>query len=545
MQKLSQLPGVGEVQVSGSALPAVRVELNPGALFKYGIGLEDIRAALASANANSPKGAIEEGGRHFQLYTNDQASSADQYRPLVVAYRNQAAVRLEDVAEVQDSVEDLRNLGLANGKGAVLVIIYRQPGANIIATVDGVQAALPALQAALPGDVAIMLASDRSTTIRTSLADTQRTLLIAVGLVILVVFAFLRDARATLIPSIAIPASILGTFAAMYLLGYSLDNLSLMALTIATGFVVDDAIVVLENISRHMEAGMPRLQAALLGAREVGFTVLTISLSLIAVFVPVLLMGGLVGRLFREFAVTLSMAILVSLVVSLTATPMLCARFLRAGHQRSRGRLALAGEAMFDRVVGAYARTLDWALRHAFVVILVLFGTIVLNVTLFMNVPKGFFPQQDTGRLIGGIVGDQSISFQAMSQKLQRFLAIIQQDPAVASVVGFTGGRQANSGFVFIGLKPLAERQVSADLVIARLRPRLSEVPGARLFLQSVQDIRVGGRQANAQYQFTLQADSPQALNEWAPKLTAALQNEPAAGRRELRPAAARPGDRP
>jgi multidrug efflux pump len=409
----------------------------------------------------------------------------------------------------------------------VLVIIYRQPGANIIETVDLVKAVLPALQEALPGDIDITLASDRSTTIRTSLADTQRTLLMAVGLVVLVVFAFLRDGRATLIPSVAVPVSITGTFAAMYLLGYSVDNLSLMALTIATGFVVDDAIVVLENIARHTEAGRPRLQAALLGAREVGFTVLTISLSLIAVFVPILLMGGLVGRLFREFAVTLSMAILVSLVVSLTTTPMLCSRFLRVGVDQGRGRLSRASEAIFERMRCCYGRTLDWALRHAPLVLLVLTCTVALNIALFVEIPKGFFPQQDTGRLVGGIVGDQSISFQAMSEKVRQFVPIIQRDPAVASVVGFTGGRQTNSGFVFIGLKPLADRHISADLVIARLRPRLGEVPGARLFLQAVQDIRVGGRQGNAQYQFTLQADSPQKPYEWAPKLTAALEKEP------------------
>jgi multidrug efflux pump len=527
-QKLSQLPGVGEVDVNGSALPAVRVELNPGALFKYGIGLEDIRAALASANANSPKGAIEEGPSHFQIYTNDQASKADQYTPLVVAYRNGAAVRLSDVAEVLDSVEDLRNLGLANGKGAVLVIMYRQPGANIIETVDGVKAVLPSLRAALPGDVDIMLASDRSTTIRGSLADTQRTLIIAVGLVIVVVFAFLRNWRATLIPSVAVPVSIVGTFAAMYLLGYSIDNLSLMALTIATGFVVDDAIVVLENISRHMEAGMPRMQAALTGAREVGFTVLTISLSLIAVFLPILLMGGIVGRLFREFAVTLSMAILVSLVISLTTTPMMCSRFLRLRPPDHKpGRLYRTSEAVFERAAAFYPRTLEWALRHALLVIFVLFATIALNIGLYIVIPKGFFPQQDTGRLIGGIVGDQSISFQAMSQKMQQFVSIIQHDPAIDTVVGFTGGRQTNSGFVFIGLKPLSQRHISADRVIARLRPRLADVPGARLFLQAVQDIRVGGRQSNAQYQFTLQADTAQELYQWGPKLTAALEKEP------------------
>jgi multidrug efflux pump len=526
-QKLSQLSGVGEVDVNGSALPAVRVELNPGALFHYGIGLEDIRAALASANANSPKGAIEDGERRFQLYTNDQASHADQYRPLVVAYRNGRAVRLADVAEVLDSVEDLRNAGLANGKPSVLVMLYRQPGANIIQTVDLVRQVVPTLQAAMPGDVDILFASDRSTTIRGSLGDTESTLVIAVGLVILVVFCFLRNVRATLIPSVAVPISIVGTFAAMYLMGYSIDNLSLMALTVATGFVVDDAIVVLENIARHMEQGMGRVQAALVGAGEVGFTVLSISVSLVAVFLPILLMGGIVGRLFREFAVTLSMAIGVSLVVSLTTTPMLCSRFLRVTHASEHGRLFRFSERVFDGALRFYARTLDWALRHGAIVLLVLVATIGLNVYLYVIIPKGFFPQQDTGRLIGGLQGDQSISFQAMSKKLAQLQAIVGADPAVDSVVGFTGGRQTNSGFVFIGLKPLSQRDRSADQVIARLRPKLAQVAGARLFLQAVQDIRVGGRQSNAQYQYTLQADDSAELYHWAPILTAALGRVP------------------
>ena len=528
MQKLSQLPGVGEVDVNGSALPAVRVELNPGALFKYGIGLEDIRAALASANANSPKGAIEDDDHHFQIYTNDQASRADQYKPLVVAYRNNAPVRLADVAEVLDSVEDLRNLGLANGEGAVLVIIYREPGANIIEAVDAVKAALPQLQAAMPADVRFLLASDRSTTIRGALADTQRTLLIAIVLVIAVVFAFLRNWRATLIPSLAVPVSIIGTFAVMYLLGYSLDNLSLMAMIVATGFVVDDAIVVLENISRHMEAGLPRMQAARKGAGEVGFTVLSISLSLIAVFLPILLMGGIVGRLFREFAVVLSVAILVSLVVSLTTTAMMCSRLLHTQHRGERhGRLFRISEAIFEGARAGYAHLLDRALRHGRIVMLILLATIGLNVFLFIEIPKGFFPQQDTGRLIGGIVGDQSISFQAMSQKMRQFEAIIEADPAVETAAGFTGGRQTNSGFLFISLKPLRERQVSAGAVMARLRAKLAPVVGARMFLQAVQDIRVGGRQTNAQYQFTLQSDSQALLYEWAPRLTAELEKDP------------------
>jgi multidrug efflux pump len=527
-QKLSQMPGVGEVDVNGSALPAVRVELNPGALFKYGIGLEDVRAALASANANSPKGAIEEGDLHYQLYTNDQASHADQYRPLVVAYRNKAAVRLSDIAEVDDSVEDLRNAGLYNGMPTVVVIVFRQPGANIISTVDGIRAVLPQLKAALPGAVDVSIAMDRTPTVRASLADTQRTLVIALILVILVVFVFLASGRATIIPAIAVTVSIVGTFAAMYLLGFSLDNLSLMALTIATGFVVDDAIVVLENISRHMEDGMPRLQAALLGAREVGFTVLSISISLIAVFLPILLMGGIVGRLFREFALTLSLAILVSLVISLTTTPMLCALFLRPEKSAApRGRFFRTTEAGFARMLHGYERTLGWALRHAPLVMTIMFATIGLNIYLYIIIPKGFFPQQDTGQLMGMVQADQSISFQAMRGKLQRLQAIVARDPAVASVVGFTGGRQTNSANMFVALKPLTQRDVNADQVIARLRPKLAHVSGATLYLQASQDIRIGGRQSNAQYQYTLQADDAPTLYHWAPLLTAEMQKDP------------------
>jgi multidrug efflux pump len=526
-QRLSQLNGIGEVDVNGSALPAVRVELNPNALFKYGIGLEDVRAALASANADSPKGAIEDGSLHFQIYTNDQASHAAEYRSLVIAYRNGAAIRLSDVGEVNDSVEDLRNAGLANGKPAVLVMLYRQPGANVIDAVDAVRAELPHLKASLPADITIMEASDRSVTIRASLLDTERTLFMSVGLVILVVFVFLRNVRATLIPSVAVPASIIGTFAGMYLLGFSLDNLSLMALTIATGFVVDDAIVVLENISRHLEAGKSRIDAALLGAREVGFTVLSISVSLVAVFMPILLMGGIVGRLFREFAITLSMAVMVSMVISLTATPMMCAQWLGRESPHSPGRLFRASEFVFARMLRGYERSLGWALRQMRLVVLVLIATVGLNVYLFVIIPKGFFPQQDTGLLVGGIQADQSISFQLMKQKLAQFMEIVQADPAVNSVAGFTGGRATNSGFTFIALKPLAQRHISADRVIARLRGKLARVPGGRLFLQPVQDIRVGGRQSNAQYQYTLQADSSAELYEWAPKLAAALQDNP------------------
>jgi multidrug efflux pump len=527
-QKLSQLQGVGEVDVNGSALPAVRVELNPGALFHYGIGLEDVRAALASANANAPKGAIVQSGHNFQLYTNDQANHAIDYRPLIVAYRNGAAVKLTDLGEVVDSVEDLRNAGLFNGQPTVSLQIYRQPGANIITTTDGIRAVLPELQASLPGAATIQIAIDRTPTIRASLTGTQHTLIISVILVVLVVFAFLRNWRATLIPAVAVPVSIIGTFGAMYMLGYSLDNLSLMALTIATGFVVDDAIVVLENITRHVEAGMKRHEAALLGAKEVGFTVLSISISLVAVFLPILLMGGIVGRLFREFAITLSLAIGVSLIISLTTTPMLCAIFLRAdapGQQP--GRVARIFEGGFAGMLGFYRDTLHVALRHPAFVMLVLLATVILNIVLFVYVPKGFFPQQDTGALIGGVQGDQSISFQAMQKKLAQLQAIVGKDPDVANVVGFTGGRQTNAAFVFVALKPLTQRSATADQIIARLRKPLGQVPGARLFFQAVQDIRVGGRQSNAQYQYTLQADDPATLYKWTPKLADAMQKIP------------------
>ncbi|MEQ5838498.1 efflux RND transporter permease subunit [Paraburkholderia acidicola] len=527
-QSLSQLPGIGEVDVNGSANPAVRVELNPTALYHYGIGLEDVRAALASANANSPKGAIESEGEHYQIYDNDQARVAAQYKDLIIAYRNGAGVKLSDMAEIVDSVEDLRNLGLArNNQPAVLVMLYRQPGANIIDTVDSVRTLLRQIKPALPADVDVIEASDRSTTIRASLHDTEATLLIAVGLVILVVFIFLGNGRAALIPTAAVPVSIVGTFAFMYLLGYSIDNLSLMALTIATGFVVDDAIVVLENIARHMEAGMSRMQAALLGAREVGFTVLSISISLIAVFIPILLMGGIIGRLFREFAITLSLAIVVSLVVSLTVTPVMCSRLLRTRGERPVGRIGRFFARPLEALYDGYARSLDWSLQHPLLLLAVLVATIGLNVYLYAVIPKGFFPQEDTGRLIGGIQADQSISFQAMEPKLRQIMRIIGGDPAVDNVVGFTGGRQTNTGSVYVALKPLSERRETADQVIARLRPQLNAVPGGRLFLLAVQDIRVGGRQSNAQYQFTLLGDSRAELYQWAPRLAQALQGVP------------------
>jgi multidrug efflux pump len=523
----SQVDGVGEVVVSGSALPAVRVELNPDALYKYGIGLEDLRAALASANSHSPKGAIEVGDRHYQLYDNDQASTAVEYQPLIVAYRNGAAVRLTDVADVVDSVEDLRNAGLANGKPSVLVIIYRQPGANIVATVDRVIGLLPELHASISPAIDIMPAVDRSTTIRASLAEIERTLMLAVVLVVLVV----RSGRATLVPTVAVPVSLIGTLGVMYLLGYSLDNLSLMALTVATGFVVDDAIVVLENISRHIEQGMSRMQAALQGAAEVSFTVLSMSVSLIAVFIPILLMGGIVGRLFREFAVTLSAAIMLSLVVSLATTPMMCALILRRPEREGSGRLMRWSERLFAGLQHAYDRSLTWALDHSAIVLAILVGTLCLNIYLYVIVPKGFFPQQDTGRIIGAIQADQAISFQLMQQKLQEFIAIIRKDPAVQTVVGFTGGGsaggQTNGGFIFMSLKPSSERQTSADRVITQLRREVAQVPGASLFLQAVQDIRIGGRSGNAQYQYTLQDYDADELFAWSPRILAELQSIP------------------
>jgi multidrug efflux pump len=526
-QALSQIDGIGQVTISGSSLPAVRVELNPLALFKYGIGLEDIRAALASANAHSPKGAVEDGDRLFQIYTNDQANHAADYRPLVVAYRNGAPVRLTDVAEVKDSVENLRNQGLSNGKPAVLVFLYKQPGANIIDTVDRVKAILPQLEASIPSAINVDLTLDRTITIRTSLHDVERTLIIAICLVVLVVFAFLRNLRATAIPSVAVPVSLIGTFGVMYLLGYSLDNLSLMALTISTGFVVDDAIVVLENVTRHIEAGKTRMQAALQGAAEVGFTVLSMSLSLIAVFVPILLMGGIVGRLFREFAMTLSIAIMISLGVSLTTTPMMCAYLLAQRREREHGALYRASERAFTAILNLYERTLRRALQWPSLVMLSLLATLGLGAYLIAIIPKGFFPNQDVGLMFGGVQADQSISFQLMEKKLTRFVDIIRHDPAVQSVSAFTGGGQTNSGFVFVVLKPLSERHVSMLQVMGRLRPKFNEVAGARLFLQGAQDIRVGGRATNAQYQYTLQGDDANEIYEWAPKLEAALQKVP------------------
>ena len=525
-QKLSQVDGIGEVGVSGSSLPAVRVDLIPQALYKYGIGLEDVRAALSSANAHSPKGGIDVGDQRYQIYSNDQANKAADYQSLIVAYRNGAAVHLSDVGEVADGVEDLRNAGLSNGKPAVLIILYRQPGANIISTVDLVKSLMPQLRASISPAIDVNIAVDRSTTIRMSLRDVERTLVLAVLLVIVVVFAFLRSLRATLIPVVAVSVSLVATFAAMYLMGYSLDNLSLMALTVATGFVVDDAIVVLENITRYIENGMSPLEASLKGANEVGFTVLSMSISLIAVFIPILLMGGIVGRLFREFAMTISIAIIISLVISLATTPMMCAVLLRGHSDQGHGRLYQISERFFDSMLDFYRRTLTVSLRHPGGIMLILAAVLGLNFYLYDIIPKGFFPQQDTGRVVGSIQADQSISFQLMQQKLAQFVSIIKHDPAVETVVGFTGGGQTNSGFVFASLTPLDERKISADGVITRLRREMAVVPGATMFLQAVQDIRVGGRASNAQYQYTLQAPTVEELNEWTPKIAAALQRE-------------------
>ena len=524
-QALSQIEGIGQVEIRGGSLPAVRVELNPLALAKYGVGLEDVRAALASANANSPKGAIEEGHRRFQIYTNDQASRAANYESLVIAYRNGGPVRLNDVAKVEDSLENTRAVALANGKPAVLIVLHRQPTANIIATVDRVKAMLPQLEAAVPRAINIALHLDRTTTIRRSLFEVEQTLVIAVGLVILVVFFFLRNPRSALIASVVIPVSLIGTLGVAYLLGYSLNNLSLMALTIATGFVVDDAIVVLENITRHIEAGIPRMQAALQGAREVAFTVLSMSLSLIAVFIPILLMGGIEGRLFREFAMTLSSAVMISLVVSLTTTPMMCAYVLPHRHENAHGIFYRVDERLFNIVIAAYDRSLRWALRWPALIMLSLVATVAAVIHLFAIVPKEFVPQQDNGLISGGLQADQSISFQLMEKKLAQFVDVIRRDPAVANVDGFYYGGSYAEAFVI--LTPLSHRHVSAQQVAERLRPELERISGADIYLWPAQDVRIGGRAGNGQYQFTLQSEDAAALYRWAPKVEASLKKLP------------------
>jgi multidrug efflux pump len=523
-QKLAQVPGVGQVSVGGGALPAVRVDINPVALNSTGLGFENVRAALAAANANRPKGEVANIERVWSLSTTDQLLKAAEYRPLVISYRNGAAVRLSDIANVTDSVEDIRTAGLSNGKPAIIIIISRQPGANIIATVDGVRAVLPQLRAAIPPTVDLNVLVDATRTIRASVRDVEITLLIAISLVILVVFLFLRSVRSTFIPSVAVPISLIGTFGVMYLLRFSIDNLSLMALTVATGFVVDDAIVVIENITRHLEAGMSPLAAAFKGAEEIGFTVVSISLSLVAVFIPLLLMGGIVGRLFREFAVTLSIAIIVSLIVSLTATPMMCAKLLRPYNKDRGGRLFRASERWFAAILRSYERALGWVLRHQRLTMTVTLVTMATTVFLYVKIPKGFFPQQDTSRLTGSIIADQDTSYQAQRKRLAAFVDTVTSDPAVENTAGFLGGGTLNSGRMFVSLKPKEERNVTADQVIARLRGKLAHVPGATLYLQSNQDLRVGGRFGAAQYQYTLQGDDPAELFAWAPRVSEQLR---------------------
>ena len=533
-QSLAQVDGIGQVNIGGGALPAVRIALDPHRLAANGIALDDIRVAVTATNANRPKGLLDDGSRTWQITANDQARTAADYAPLIVRYKNGSAVRLSDVAQVVDSVQDVRNYGVANGKPAILLMLYKAPGANIIESVDKVRALLPHLQASVPQAIDLNVVSDRTPTIRASLREVENALVLAVALVILVVFLFLRNGRAALIPSVAVPVSLAGTFCVMYLCGYTLDNLSLMALTVATGFVVDDAIVVLENITRHMERGKTALQAALDGAREIGFTVVSISLSLIAVFIPILLMGGIVGRLFREFAVVLSSAILVSLVVSLTTTPAMCAALLKPTSGRSaqspfwlaRWLVRVSGWAQAGLLRG-YRHSLAWGLRHQPVVLLSLAGVIGLNVYLYGAIEKGFFPTQDTGRIGGFIRADQASSFQAMQQRLDRFLAIVRADPAVANVTGFTGGSQRNTAQMFMALKPRSERQESAEQVIDRLRLKLAKEPGARLFMFQQQDIRIGGRQSSSSYQYTLQSDDLEDLRKWEPRIRQALMKLP------------------
>ncbi|MGH9498915.1 MAG: multidrug efflux RND transporter permease subunit [Terriglobales bacterium] len=519
-QKLAQVAGVGQVYVAGGANPAVRAELDPNLLNNFGVGLDAVRTALGAANANRPKGEVGNAEHTWTISDNDQMLHADQYRPLVVAYNRQngAAVRLGDVGTVEDSVEDAHIYGLSDGKPAVLLIIFRQPGANIIETVDNVLNLLPQLEAAISPAIKLTVVSDRTTTVRASLRDIEITLLISVVLVILVVFVFLRTVRATIIPSIAVPLSLIGTFGVMYLLHYSLNNLSLMALAISTGFVVDDAIVVLENITRYLEQGVKPAQAAFRGAREIGFTVLSMSTSLVAVFIPILMMGGIVGRLFREFAVTLSAAIGVSLIVSLTTTPTMCAQLLKPLHEEKHGRAYQASQKVFDGILKMYATGLGWVLRHQFAVLLITIATACLSIYMYQSVPKGFFPQQDTGRIQGSIQAAQDISFDAMSQKMRRYVQIAMANPNVEHMIGFCGGTTAmNQGRMYITLKD--KRTLSADQVINELSRKFSVVPGATLYMQAQQDLHIGGHLSQAQYQYTLQGEDLNELNTWAPQL--------------------------
>jgi multidrug efflux pump len=524
--------GVGQVFIGGASLPAVRVDVNPTQLNNFGLSLEDVRTVLANSNANLPKGDFADSRQSWSISGTDQLLKSAQYKPLIVTYNKGAAVTLSDVATVTDSVEDLRTAGFANGQPSILLVIFRQPQANIVATVDRVRALMPQLKASIPASINMFVIMDRTTTIRGSVSDVQRTMAISMGLVITVVFIFLKSWRTTLIPAVAVPVSLVATFGVLFLFGYSVDNLSLMALTIATGFVVDDAIVVIENITRHLERGMSPMQAALHGAKEIGFTVLSISISLIAVFIPILLMPGIIGRLFREFAVTLSVAIFISLLVSLTTTPMMCARLLRRSDQEQHGVLYRASDAGFDKIVAFYRYTLGWVMRHQPLMLAVTLSTIAVTVYLYVIIPKGFFPQQDTGRLMGQIQADQSTSFQAMRERVVEVSKVVQDDPGIESLNAFVGGGgfgggSMNAGRMFVTLKPLEERKMSADEVIARLRPKLARIPGVSLFLQSAQDLRIGGRNSAAQYQFTLQSDSVKDLNQWAPVVFQKLRTLP------------------
>lgn len=524
-QKLSQVKGVGQVFVRGGALPAVRVEVNPIALNARGLGLEEVRMAIMQANLNRPKGDISVGDRTWSITANDQILTAADYQPLILTYRSGAALRLSDVARVTDSVENVRNAGLTNGQPAIMVMVFRQPDANIIETVDRVRAVLPELQTALPPSMEMRVLIDATRTIRASVSDVQLALMISIGLVILVVFLFLRSVRSTLIPSVVVPISLIGTFGVMYLLGFTIDNLSLMALTVATGFVVDDAIVVVENITRHLENGMKPMEAALHGAQEIGSTVVSISISLVAVFIPILLMGGIVGRLFREFAITLSVAIAISMVISLTTTPMMCSRLLRPHGEERHGRLFQASERLFQRVMGHYERSLGWVLRHQFATLMVAVGTALATVILYIYIPKGFFPQQDTGRITGTIQAAQDISFQGLEKLMVQFVDIVQKDPGVENVTAFVGG--GNTGRMFASLKPNDQRKETADQIITRIRSKAAPIPGATLIMQSVQDLRMGGRMGGAQYQYTLQADDSKDLLEWAPLVLQKLRTVP------------------
>jgi multidrug efflux pump len=531
-QKIAQVPGIGTVFVGGGAKPAVRAEVNPTQLNQMGIGLEQVANALTVANANKPKGEITNGRYAWQVTDNDQIFKAKDYRKVIVAQSRNGIVRLSDVADVQDSVEDMRNAGWANGRDAVLMIIFRQPGANIIEAVDHVREVLPQLQNSIPASIKLNIIMDRTTTVRASVHDIQRTLLISIVLVVLVVFVFLRSLRATMIPSVAVPLSLIGTFAVMYLFGYSIDNLSLMALAISTGFVVDDAIVVIEDITRYIEEGLTPVQAAFRGAREIGFTVLSMSTSLVAVFIPILLMQGIVGRLFREFAVVLSTAIGMSLVISLTLTPMMSAKFMRSARNEAHSRLYRASEWCFEKTLNVYRHGLGWVLRHQMITLLITIGTAGLSVYLYIIIPKGFFPQQDTGRMGGAVQGEQDISFSAMRDKMLQLTQIVLKDPAIDTVGSFAGGGGpggggSNTGRMFIMLKPMNERKLSADQVIARLRPKLTSIPGATLFLQAQQELQIGGRGGNSQFQYTLQSEDLNDLNTWAPRILAKLRTLP------------------